>query len=68
MTLFIPQQNHVKRGRYRRYDVDDMTGAFKAVQEEDCSMGDYRYTELSYKITSLIAHTCCLGSSGLTYT
>jgi len=39
MTLFIPffsPQNHVKRGRYRRYDVDDMTGAFKAVQEEDC--------------------------------
>ena len=29
-------------------------------------MGDYRYTELSYKITSLISHTCCLGSSGLT--
>jgi len=31
-------------------------------------MGDYRYTELSYKITSLISRTCCLGSSGLTYT
>ena len=31
-------------------------------------MGDYRYTELSYKITSLIPRTCCLGSSGLTYT
>ena len=31
-------------------------------------MGDYRYTELSYKITSLIARACCLGSSGLTYT
>jgi len=31
-------------------------------------MGDYRYTELSYKITSLILRTCCLGSSGLTYT
>ena len=26
------------------------------------------YTELSYKITSLISRTCCLGSSGLTYT
>ena len=26
-------------------------------------MGDYRYTELSYKITSLISRTCCLGSS-----
>ena len=32
---FFPQ-NHVKRGRYLCYDVDDMTGAFKAVQEEDC--------------------------------
>ena len=31
-------------------------------------MGDYRYTELSYKITSLISRTCCLCSSGLTYT
>ena len=31
-------------------------------------LGDYRYTELSYKITSLISRTCCLGSSGLTYT
>ena len=31
-------------------------------------MGDYRYTELSYKITSLISRTCCRGSSGLTYT
>ena len=31
-------------------------------------MGDYRYTELSYTITSLISRTCCLGSSGLTYT
>ena len=31
-------------------------------------MGDYRYTELSYKITSLISRTCCLGSSGLTNT
>ena len=31
-------------------------------------MGDYRYTELSYKITSLISRTCCLSSSGLTYT
>ena len=30
-------------------------------------MGDYRYTELSYKITSLISRTCCLGSSSLTY-
>jgi len=28
-------------------------------------MGDYRYTELSYTITSLISRTCCLGSSGL---
>jgi len=27
------------------------------------TMGDYRYTELSYKITSLISRTCCLGSS-----
>ena len=33
-----------------------------------CTMGDYRYTELSYKITSLISRTCCLGSSGLTNT
>ena len=32
------------------------------------SMGDYRYTELSYKNTSLISRTCCLGSSCLTYT
>jgi len=32
------------------------------------AMGDYRYTELSYKITSLISRTCCLGSSGLSYT
>ena len=31
-------------------------------------MGDYRYTELSYKITSLISRTCCLGSSGFTFT
>ena len=31
-------------------------------------MGDYRYTELSYKITSIISRTCCLGISGLTYT
>jgi len=31
-------------------------------------MGDYRYTELSYKSTSLMSRTCCLGSSGLTYT
>ena len=31
-------------------------------------MGDYRYTELSCKLTSLISRTCCLGSSGLTYT
>ena len=31
-------------------------------------MEDYRYTELSYKITSLTSRTCCLGSSGLTYT
>jgi len=31
-------------------------------------MGDYRYTELSYEITSLISRTCCLGSSGLIYT
>ena len=29
-------------------------------------MADYRYTELSFKITSLISRTCCLGSSGLT--
>ena len=35
---------------------------------ETSLMGDYRYTELSYKITSLISRTCCLGSSGLTYT
>jgi len=27
---------------------------------------DYRYTELSYKITSLISRMCGLGSSGLT--
>ena len=32
------------------------------------AMGYYRYTELSYKITTLISHTCCLGSSGLTNT
>ena len=31
-------------------------------------MGDYPYTELSYKITSLISRICCLGSSGLTNT
>ena len=31
-------------------------------------MGDYRYTELSYKITPLISPACCLGSSGLTNT
>ena len=31
-------------------------------------MRDYRYTELSYKITSLISRTCCLGSFGLTIT
>ena len=30
--------------------------------------GDYRYTQLSYKINSLISRTCCLGSYGLTYT
>mgnify|MGYP000122605272 FL=1 len=27
-------------------------------------MGDYQYTELSYKITSLILRICCLCSSG----
>ena len=32
------------------------------------SMGDYRYTELSYEITSLISRTRCLGSSSLTNT
>ena len=31
-------------------------------------MRDYRYTELSYKITSLISRTCSLGSSGSTNT
>jgi len=35
---------------------------------ETLRMGDSRYTELSYKITSLISRNCCLGSSGLTYT
>ena len=30
-------------------------------------MGDYRYTELSHKISSLNYRTCCLGSFGLTY-
>ena len=33
-----------------------------------CTMGDYRYTELSYKITSLISRIFCLCGSGLTYT
>jgi len=31
-------------------------------------MGDFRYTELSYKITPLISRTCCVGNSALTYT
>ena len=35
---------------------------------QEIILADYRYHELSYKITSLISRTCCLGSSGLTYT
>jgi len=30
-------------------------------------MGDYRYHELSYIITSLISRTCCLCRYGSTY-
>jgi len=40
---------------------------FPLVVMISCEWGNYRYTELSYKITSLISRTCCLGS-GLTYT
>jgi len=50
--------------RFNAYIENDLCG----LRNKPITMGDYQYTELSYKFTSLTSRTCCLGSSGLTCT